>query len=45
MLKTIMIGRYLSVQGKFVRTTSSGLVVVRVGDTTYTGRPVQRHVA
>ncbi|MFN4101006.1 MAG: hypothetical protein ACK4GT_14650 [Pararhodobacter sp.] len=42
MLKTIMIGRYLSIQGQFVRTTPSGLVVVRVGDTTYTGYPVRK---
>jgi len=45
MLKTIMIGRYLSIQGQFVRTTPSGLVVVRVGDATYAGRPVKRRVA
>jgi hypothetical protein len=47
MLKTIMIGRYLSIQGQFVRTTPSGLVVVRVGDKTFAGRPVQkqRHAA
>lgn len=42
MLKTIMIGRYLSIQGKFVRTTASGLVVVKVGEQTYAGRPVQK---
>lgn len=42
MLKTIMIGRYLSIQGEFVRTTPTGLVVVRVGDTVYAGRPVKR---
>ncbi|MEZ5752379.1 MAG: hypothetical protein R3D60_10565 [Paracoccaceae bacterium] len=41
MLRTIMIGSYLSIQGMFVRTTESGLVVVRVGDTKYAGRPVQ----
>ena len=45
MLKTIMIGRYLSIQGQFVRTTPTGLVVVRVGDKTYAGRPVQKRVA
>jgi len=42
MLKTIMIGRYLSIQGQFVRTTASGLVVVRVGDRTYAGHPVRK---
>jgi hypothetical protein len=45
MLKTIMIGRYLSIQGQFVRTTPSGLVIVRVGDETFAGRPVKRCVA
>ena len=46
MLKTIMIGRYLSIQGQFVRTTPNGLVVVKVGDKTFAGRPVQkRHAA
>ncbi|GAB1381230.1 hypothetical protein MASR1M49_40760 [Pararhodobacter aggregans] len=46
MLKTIMIGRYLSIQGQFVRTTPTGLVVVKVGDKTFAGRPVQkRHAA
>ncbi len=45
MLKTIMIGRYLSIQGQFVRTTPTGLVVVKVGEKTYAGRPVQRRAA
>jgi hypothetical protein len=45
MLKTIMIGRYLSIQGEFIRTTPTGLVVVRVGSQTYAGRPVQKKAA
>lgn len=45
MLKTIMIGRYMSIQGKFVRTTPNGLVVVRVDDKTFAGRPVKAQVA
>lgn len=45
MLKTIMIGRYLSIQGEFVRTTPTGLVVVRIGSQTYAGRPVQKMAA
>lgn len=45
MLKTIVIGRYLSIQGRFVRTTPSGLVVVRVGDKTYAGRPANTRAA
>ena len=45
MLKTIMIGRYLSIQGLFVRTTPTGLAVVKVGDKTFTGRPVHKRAA
>ena len=45
MLKTIMIGHYLSIQGQFVRTTPTGLMVVRVGDKTYAGRPVKKNAA
>jgi len=42
MLKTILIGRYLSIQGAYVRTTPAGFVVVRVGNSIYTGRPVSQ---
>ncbi|MBN8293592.1 hypothetical protein JI664_16590 [Rhodobacter sp. NTK016B] len=42
MFKTIMIGHHLSIQGTFVRATASGLVVVKVGDKTYAGRPVRK---
>lgn len=45
MLKTIMIGHYLSIQGQFVRTTPTGLMVVRVGDKTYAGRPANMRAA
>jgi hypothetical protein len=45
MLKTIMIGRYISIQGQFVRTTPTGLMVVKVGNTTYAGRPANQRVA
>jgi len=45
MLKTIMIGRYLSIQGQFVRTTPTGLMVVRVGEQTYAGRPIKKNAA
>ncbi|WP_168192153.1 hypothetical protein [Pararhodobacter marinus] len=44
MFKTIMIGNHLSIQGTFVRTTASGLVVVKVGSKTYAGRPVRKPV-
>ncbi len=40
MLRTITIGSYMSVQGYYVRTLEDGRIVVRVGDETYTGRPV-----
>ena len=41
MLKTITLGRHLSIQGLFVRRLPSGMMVVRVGDTLHTGWPVQ----
>jgi hypothetical protein len=40
MLKTIIIGSCVSVQGTFVKTLANGLVVVRVGQTEFAGRPV-----
>ncbi|MCC5999762.1 MAG: hypothetical protein JJU19_02725 [Pararhodobacter sp.] len=40
MFSTILVGRYLSIQGRFVRRLASGLVVVRSGRRTYVGRPV-----
>lgn len=42
MLKTIMIGRYLSIQGIFVRMLGPDLALVRVGSTTFAGRPVRK---
>lgn len=42
MMCTIMIGLYSSVQGQFVTRLQDGRVVVRVGETVYTGRPVSR---
>jgi hypothetical protein len=44
-LKTIMIGRYLSIQGQFVGTTPTGLMVVMVGEKTFAGHPVQKRIA
>lgn len=41
MLRTIMLGRYVWVQGEFVRNLPDGLIEVRVGSRTYAGRPVQ----
>ncbi len=40
MLKTIMVGKYISVQGEFVRRLPNGLIEVRVGSRVYAGRPV-----
>jgi hypothetical protein len=40
MLKTILIGSCVSVQGIFVRTLADGRIVVRVGERIFQGRPV-----
>ena len=40
MLRTIVIGTCVSIQGVLERTLSNGMLVVRVGDKTYTGRAV-----
>jgi len=40
MLRTIIIGTCVSIQGVLERTLSNGMLVVRVGDKTYTGRAV-----
>ncbi|WP_417250136.1 hypothetical protein [Celeribacter sp.] len=40
MLKSITVGNYVSVQGYFVRESTNGRIVVRVGNRTYEGKPV-----
>ena len=45
MLTTIIIGTCVSVQGNFVKRLANGLVSVRVGETTYVGRPVSGAIA
>ncbi len=40
MLRTIVMGSCVSVQGLFVRKLVNGMVVVRVGDCLYQGYPV-----
>ncbi len=45
MMCTIMIGRYSSVQGLFVKRLADGRITVRVGTDLYTGRPVSAPVA
>ena len=42
MFITVMIGRHVSIQGRFLRRLASGLVLVRVGERQYAGRPVGR---
>lgn len=45
MFATILIGRYLSVQGRIVSRMPGGLVAIRVGSRTFVGRPVARAAA
>jgi hypothetical protein len=40
MLKTIMIGRTISVQGIVERTLPDGRLIIRVGQRLFTGQPV-----
>lgn len=40
MLKTIMIGRAISVQGLLESTLPDGRLIVRVGQRLFTGQPV-----
>ncbi len=42
MVKTILLGAYISVQGLWVRNLADGRMVVRVGKKEYVGRPVTR---
>ena len=45
MIRTILLGSCVSVQGVFVRNAENGKIVVRVGDRIYQGRPVADLVA
>ncbi|MEL6582986.1 MAG: hypothetical protein AAFQ36_04070 [Pseudomonadota bacterium] len=40
MLRTVMIGSCMAVQGEFVRLVENGRMMVRVGSKTFVGRPV-----
>jgi hypothetical protein len=42
MLRTIILGSCVMVQGLFVRQLDNGRIVVRVGDCTFEGVPVAR---
>lgn len=45
MLKTILIGSCVYVQGTFVRSLSNGKIVVRVGDRLFQGTLVKSQIA
>ncbi|MBV1902925.1 MAG: hypothetical protein KUG58_04755 [Marinosulfonomonas sp.] len=45
MLRTILLGSCVYVQGIFVRNAANGKIMVRVGDRTYTGQPVSENIA
>lgn len=40
MIRTIALGKYLSIQGVFVRMLDNGLIMIRDGDKTFVGPPV-----
>lgn len=40
MMRSISLGKYISVQGLFVSEASSGKIIVRVGDKTFEGKPI-----
>lgn len=40
MLRTIRLGKYISVQGICVRSLPNGLMEVRVGDRIFSGEPI-----
>lgn len=40
MIRTISMGRYISVQGLFERFAPNGNIVIRVGSRFYEGKPV-----
>ena len=42
MLRTIIIGTCVSVQGQFVRQLDNGNIVIRVDDKTYEGKPANK---
>jgi len=45
MLRTILVGSCVSVQGIFVRNLEDGKIMVRVGDRIYQGKPVSELAA
>jgi len=45
MLRTVLIGSCVSVQGTFVRNLGNGQITVRVGDKMFSGYPVSAQAA
>lgn len=45
MLRTIVVGSCISVQGTFEEQLENGKIVVRVGDRLFAGRPVVKKAA
>ena len=45
MIRTVTVGDYVSVQGAYVRSLPDGRVVVKVGEKTYAGNPIQAGIA
>ncbi|MFD2172898.1 hypothetical protein [Rhodobacter lacus] len=45
MLRTIIVGSCVSVQGTFESQLDNGKIVVRVGDGLFTGKPVVKKTA
>ncbi|MDA3888879.1 MAG: hypothetical protein PF443_08795 [Allgaiera sp.] len=45
MLRTIIVGSYISVQGTFLRDYADGRMAVKVGNKTFIGYPVQARAA
>lgn len=45
MLRTIVVGSCVSVQGTFESQLDNGKIVVRVGDRLFSGKPVMRKSA
>lgn len=40
MIRTIILGNYISAQGIFEREIGNGLIAIRIGDRVYVGKPV-----
>lgn len=45
MMRVIKIGKYITVQGRFVAKASADRIVIRVGEKTFTGHPIPRRAA